>query len=229
MNEYNTGKSRIDGHKLLLVSVLSGVIWLLLANLIIYYIQETSLAALFFEGYHFLIQISLGITSGAVFGIAGLGLIKIPSFKKILDEYAVIRQIQEMNLSPNEIVYISLVAGISEEILFRGAIQPVIGIWWTSLLFIGIHGYIRLQSTTHVLYSLFTFALSCMLGVLFIYVGLISAMAAHFMYDVIVLYGIKQILSSDSLKILNHTIVFNWQIHDVDFANVRGSLDSHAS
>ena len=50
-----------------------------------------------------------------------------------------------------------------------------------------------MKSATHFFYSLFTFVLSTMLGALFIYVGLISAMAAHFLYDVIVLYGIKRI------------------------------------
>lgn len=198
MNQLETDKSRIDGHKLLLVSVISGVIWVVLANLIIYYIQESSLAALVFDGTHPLAQLAIGLASGGVFAAAGLGLIKIPAFKKILEEYTIIRQVQEMNLSVNEMVYVSLIAGISEEILFRGAIQPVIGIWWTSLLFIAIHGYIRLNSTTHVLYSLFTFALSLMLGALFMFTGLISAMAAHFIYDVIVLYGIKKILSPEA-------------------------------
>ncbi len=194
MNQFQTDEPRIDGHKLLLVSVISGLIWLLIANLIIYYIQESSLAVLFFDGMNSLLQFGIGVASGGLFAAAAIGLIKIPAFKKILEEYAIIRQVREMSLSPNEIVYVSLIAGISEEILFRGAIQPVIGIWWTSLLFIAVHGYIRFNSAAHVLYSLFTFGLSMMLGALFMHVGLISAMTAHFIYDVIVLYGIKKIL-----------------------------------
>lgn len=182
----------IDGNKLLFLSILSGVIWLLLGNLIIHFIQERTLAEIFFRGYHFLMQILIGLITGALIGLAGVAMIRLPSFRKILDEYAIIRQVKEMSLTPSQIVYISLIAGISEEILFRGAIQPVIGIWWTSLLFIGIHGYIRLHSATHLLYSLFTFILSMVLGLLFVYFGLISAMAAHFIYDVVVLYGIKR-------------------------------------
>lgn len=194
MSQLKTDEPKIDGHKLLLVSVISGLIWLLIANLIIYYAQESTLAALFFDGMNPVLQVGIGLASGCIFAAGALALIKIPSFKKILEEYAIIRQVREMNLSVNEMVYVSLIAGISEEILFRGAIQPVIGIWWTSLLFIAVHGYIRLNSVTHVLYSIFTFALSMILGVLFMHVGLISAMAAHFIYDVIVLYGIKKML-----------------------------------
>jgi membrane protease YdiL (CAAX protease family) len=199
MNQLQTDEPHIDGHKLLLVSVISGLVWLLIANLIIYYIQESSLAALFFDGIHVLLQLGVGLASGGIFAAAALGLIKIPAFKKILEEYTIIQQVREMSLSPNEIVYISLIAGISEEILFRGAIQPVIGIWWTSLLFIAVHGYIRLNSITHIFYTLFTFTLSVMLGALFMYVGLISAMTAHFIYDVIVLYGIKRTFGSESV------------------------------
>lgn len=182
----------LDGRKVLILSVLSGVVWLLLGNLIIHYFQEKTLTEIFFRGSHILIQTSIGLASGALIGFAGILMIRLPSFNEILDEYAIIRQVKELSLTPSQIVCVSLVAGISEEILFRGAIQPVIGIWWTSLLFIGIHGYIRLHSTTHALYSLFTFGLSMVLGLLFIHFGLISAMAAHFIYDVVVLYGIKR-------------------------------------
>ncbi|MDX1642709.1 MAG: CPBP family intramembrane glutamic endopeptidase, partial [Balneolaceae bacterium] len=180
MSDISDNELSIDGRKLVIISILSGLIWVILGNLIIHFVQDSHLAAIFFGGTNVLIQIGSGLGSGFIIGLAGILMIRLPSFKEILDEYAIIRQIKELSLSPVQIVYVSLIAGISEEILFRGAIQPLIGIWWTSLLFIGIHGYIRVQSTTHILYSLFTFGLSMMLGFLFIYFGLISAIAAHF-------------------------------------------------
>lgn len=205
MNQEPTGESLFDGRKLLIVSIFSGLIWLLIANLIIYYIQEKSLAEIFFRGDHLLIQAGSGLASGALFGLAGVLMIRLPSFRKILDEYAVIRQVKELSLTPSQIIYVSLVAGISEEILFRGAIQPVIGIWWTSLIFIGIHGYIRVHSATHILYSLFTFGLSMLLGVLFIYFGLVSAIAAHFIYDVIVLFGMRLDVENETSALQNNS------------------------
>lgn len=192
MSDFSENEVSIDGRKLVIISILSGVIWVVIGNLIILFVQDSHLAAIFFRGSGVLLQIGIGLASGSLIGLAGVLMIRFPSFKEILDEYAIIRQIKELSLSPVQIVYVSLIAGISEEILFRGAIQPLIGIWLTSLLFIGIHGYIRVQSATHVLYSLFTFALSMVLGILFIYFGLISAIAAHFIYDVVVLYGIKK-------------------------------------
>lgn len=181
----------LKGNKLLLISILSGLLWVVLGFLIIHYYQSIPISEVF-RGKHFLLQILAGLITGSSIGFAGVIMIRQPSFRRILDEYAIIRQVKELSMTPKQMVYVSLVAGITEEFLFRGAIQPIIGIWWTSLLFIGIHGYIRAQSTTHILYTLFTFILSTVLGVLFIYVGLVSAMAAHFIYDVIVLYGIKE-------------------------------------
>lgn len=203
MSDFTENEGTIDGRKLVVISVLSGVIWVIIGNLIILFVQDSHLAAIFFRGSNVLIQIGIGLASGTLIGLAGILMIRLPSFKKILDEYAIIRQIKELNLSPVQIVYVSLIAGISEEILFRGAIQPLIGVWWTSLLFIGIHGYIRLQSITHVLYSLFTFALSMVLGLLFIHFGLISTIAAHFIYDVVVLYGIKKDVETERNDTLN--------------------------
>lgn len=199
MSDLSENDLSMDGRKLVIISILSGVIWVVIGNLIIHFIQESSLAAIFFRGSNVFIQVGTGVASGALFGLAGVLMIRLPSFKEILDEYAIIRQIKELSLSPGQIVYVSWIAGISEEILFRGAIQPLIGIWWTSLLFIGIHGYIRVQSTTHVLYFLFTFGLSMVLGLLFIYFGLISAIAAHFIYDAVVLYGIKKDVEREKL------------------------------
>src|SRR6056297_2573895 len=114
MNQPKPDEPVIEGRKLIIVSLLSGLVWLLLANLIIYYIQETKLAELFFAGYHFLIQLGIGLISGVIFGFAGLGLIRLKTFKRILNEYAIIRQVKQMDLSVKEIVYVSLVAGISE-------------------------------------------------------------------------------------------------------------------
>lgn len=200
MSDLSQNEISIDGRKLVLISILSGVIWVVIGNLIILFVQESHLAAIFFSGSNVFIQIGIGLASGALIGLTGILMIRLPSFKEILDEYAIIRQIKELSLSPVQIVYVSLIAGISEEILFRGAIQPLIGIWLTSLLFIGIHGYIRVQSTTHVLYSLFTFGLSMVLGLLFIHFGLIAAIAAHFIYDVVVLYGIKRDVESEKIS-----------------------------
>jgi len=67
-----------------------------------------------------------------------------------------------------------------------------LGIWLTSLIFIGIHGYIRFKTFRHILFTGFTFLLSSVLGVLMIYFGILAAIIAHTVYDIILLRELKK-------------------------------------
>ncbi len=175
------------------ISLISGIIWLFIATLLILFAQETSLLHILFQGEQFLTQLLAGIISGGVFGVFGAVMVHVPKLKAVLEDYHIIKQLKELKLNNTDIVQVSVVAGITEEILFRGAIQPIIGIWLTSLLFIGIHGYIRFKTIWHVLFTVFTFLLSMILGWLFIYFGLVAAITAHAVYDLIVLWKFRDV------------------------------------
>ncbi len=175
------------------ISLISGIIWLFIATLLILFVQETSLLHILFQGEQFLTQLLAGIISGGVFGVFGAVMVHVPKLKAVLEDYHIIKQLKELKLNNTDIVQVSVVAGITEEILFRGAIQPIIGIWLTSLLFIGIHGYIRFKTIWHVLFTVFTFLLSMILGWLFIYFGLVAAITAHAVYDLIVLWKFRDV------------------------------------
>jgi len=173
-------------------SVLSGIVWVALGAVLIFFFHEQSFTELFQKGQSILLQLFWGVLFGVIFGLAGWAMFKNPQLKKVLDDYSIIKMVKEFDLSNFQIFHISLVAGITEEFLFRAAIQPLIGIWLTSLLFIGIHGYIKLRTPVHLLFTMFTFLLSMMLGYLFIYLGIFAAMAAHAVYDVIVLWVVSR-------------------------------------
>lgn len=117
---------------------------------------------------------------------------KNPKLKETLNDYLIIKELKKFSLTNSQIVQISIVAGLSEEILFRAALQPIIGIWLTSLLFIGVHGYIRFKTTGHAIFTLFTFLLSFLLGLLFMQFGILSAILAHAIYDIILLRELKK-------------------------------------
>ena len=84
--------------------------------------------------------------------------------------------------SPSYIVapLIGLSAGIGEELLFRGAIQPRYGIVLPSLLFALLHSQYGFSFIT-----LSTFLLGCMLGLLARKFGVIHAIAAHTIYNML--------------------------------------------
>ncbi|HEX3605974.1 MAG TPA: CPBP family intramembrane glutamic endopeptidase [Candidatus Dormibacteraeota bacterium] len=83
---------------------------------------------------------------------------------------------------------IGVAAGTGEELLFRGALQPRVGILLASLLWASFH----LQYTCHGLPSasnLYILLLGLVFGALRKWFGLGSAMAAHIAYDSTILLG----------------------------------------
>ena len=85
-------------------------------------------------------------------------------------------------------VAIGVAAGTGEELLFRGALQPRVGILLASLLWASFH----LQYTCHGLPSasnLYILVLGLIFGVLRKRFGLGSAIAAHIAYDSTILLG----------------------------------------
>lgn len=79
-----------------------------------------------------------------------------------------------------QIILLCLVAGLAEEILFRGALQPRVGIWPAAVLFGLLHAYGRL----YVAVAIFAGA---GLGYLYDYTGsLAAAVAAHAIYNLTV-------------------------------------------
>lgn len=173
------------------MSLASLVFYLFVATLLFYFFHDGGLIEAFDSEYSILIQLMIG--TGA--GIVSAGIIALfasnPPMKGALNDFAIFRIISKTEFSWPDKIQISFFAGVGEELLFRGAIQPLIGIWFTSLIFVAIHGYISFKSAGHILFTVLLFALSMMLGYLFMFVGLVSAMVAHAVYDLLMLWWSK--------------------------------------
>lgn len=86
-----------------------------------------------------------------------------------------------------DLLLVSAGAGWGEELLFRGAIQPMLGIWATAALFALAHGLLTRLSWGRVLYTAVLFFAGVGLGYLAEWAGLWAAIAAHGVYDFVVL------------------------------------------
>lgn len=189
---------QIPSRELLILSILSTTAYLLLALLIYRYAREGSLKTAFEHGYPVTIQLLIGIASGATAaGIIGF-IIRRPPVSDILHDFYIVDMVSNLRLTPFDRIQLSAFAGVGEELLFRGAIQPLLGVWVTSFIFIGIHGYFKFKSIGHFLFGTMMFGLSMMLGYMFEFTGLISAMSAHAIYDVIMLQLVRSKNSVDS-------------------------------
>jgi hypothetical protein len=89
-------------------------------------------------------------------------------------------------LGPGEIVLLGLSAGVGEEITLRGALQPKLGLFWTALVFAGLH----------VQYSWFgiivIFLLGLILGLIRRHTSTTVAIGTHMLYDIAAVLTLNQ-------------------------------------
>jgi uncharacterized protein len=180
-------KLNLTGRELLSMSAGSLVFYLFIATLLFWFFHDEGLFDVFTHGFPIYMQLGIGLLSGSAAAAVIIFFSSRSPMKEVLNDFAVFRIIANSRFTEFDRIQVSLFAGVGEELLFRGAIQPLIGIWFTSLIFIAIHGYISFRSAGHVLFTLLLFGLSMMLGVLFEVAGLVSAMTAHAVYDYIML------------------------------------------
>ena len=93
--------------------------------------------------------------------------------------------IKDAGLKLPDLIFLSIAAGVGEEILFRGAIQPFLGIWITALIFVALHGYLNPMNLRMSVYGILMVVVSAGLGYLFEKYGIFAAMTAHFFIDIV--------------------------------------------
>lgn len=199
-NNSNNNGLTLSGRELLHMSAGSFIFYLFIATLLFYFFHDGGLFEVLTTGYSFMSQLGIGVLAGA----GASGIIIFFSTRKpmgpVLNDFSVFKIIQKTKFSWFDRIQISLFAGVGEELLFRGAIQPLIGIWFTSFIFIAIHGYVSYKSFGHILFTVLLFALSMMLGFLFEFAGIVAAMAAHTMYDLLMLWWVKESSKKEYLR-----------------------------
>jgi membrane protease YdiL (CAAX protease family) len=93
--------------------------------------------------------------------------------------------IAKFGLGWNEILFVSFCAGFGEELLFRGSLQYLLGIWTTAIIFVALHGYINPRDWRISVYGLFMTLAIASLGYATEHIGIWSAVVAHTIIDII--------------------------------------------
>lgn len=177
---------------LLWLSISSAVIYLLLALLIFHFLHESGFDNVLNSSFSVSVQLLIGLLAGCLTSaIIGL-IISYPPVSGVLHDFYLVKMLSKAEFTAFDRLQLSFFAGMGEELLFRGAVQPLIGIWLTSVIFIGLHGYFKFTTVGHFLFSGMMFGLSVALGYIFEYAGLIAAMSAHATYDIIMLQLVQQ-------------------------------------
>ena len=146
-------------------------------------VQEKVFLEVLLGGMSIPAQLGIGSGYGLLAALVAIGIISLDFFKKEKKFYH--NLIAQLNLNLGSIIFLSLCAGIAEELFFRGGLQPLLGLWLTSIIFVAIHGYLNPFNWRISVYGTAMVFFIAGMGYLFREVGLISAMAAHTMLDVI--------------------------------------------
>lgn len=107
--------------------------------------------------------------------------------------------IRSLRMTTAQVVSVAFMVAVAEELFFRAAIQPLLGIWLASAVFALVHmrpnreAWARERLAFALVTLLLLFGVSTSLGLVYARVGLVSAMTCHFVYDVIVLQAYQRL------------------------------------
>jgi hypothetical protein len=162
----------------------------LLAWIIMSFLPDFDYTSYFISDAPILKQVAVGLGFGILAAFIAQGIISLRFMRKLSFKY--IEMIGSMNLSVNDIVFISFCAGFGEEVLFRGAIQPHLGVWPTAVVFVALHGYISFVNWRMSIYGIVMTAIIATIGFMVEWGGLLPAILAHTVIDVVLLLFIRR-------------------------------------
>ncbi|MCK5101843.1 MAG: CPBP family intramembrane metalloprotease, partial [Cyclobacteriaceae bacterium] len=149
------------------------------------YVRNMEIDAFFMGTKPIWLQVLVGIVFGLVTAMAGWQIVELPIMAKTKTFFAGL--INPLKLDKYQIVFISICAGVGEELFFRGAIQPMLGIWMTSIMFVLLHGYLNPFNLPLTYYGIYMVLVIGVIGLMTEHLGILTAMIAHTIIDVILL------------------------------------------
>lgn len=159
----------LPGFVLGVVMILIGVVWVGL-------LRQRNLLDEWYPGVNIALEMSIGVAAGLL-GIALVWILSdtVPAMQRLREKLIQMLRFEDVRLW--HAVSFGLLASIPEEILFRGAIQPVTGVIVAAVIFGALHAITR----TYMIYAI---AAGLVLGLIALWRGdLWAATAAHFTYD----------------------------------------------
>lgn len=125
--------------------------------------------------------VGYGALVGVLYAVFANQLMKLSIFKSVplrVDEL-----VKSLRLTVWDSLFLSLCAGIGEELLFRAGVQFYLGAVITSVLFVAVHGYLNPLNWRKSLYGIVVLPLSFLLGFGYEWYGLWFCIALHTTYD----------------------------------------------
>lgn len=182
---------KFDQNRIIVIGFLTLVLFPLL-GFVLYWIVEgdyNDILDSFKSEVSVLVQVLIGTIVGTIFGWLAWLFVKSEYMKPVLNKYGQV--VKSLNLKVITIFFLSFCAGVGEEFFFRGILQEYLGVIITAIVFVLIHGYLNPFDKIIFSYGLLMTTFIIGLGYMDVFLGLISAMTAHMMIDVVLFYKLS--------------------------------------
>ncbi|MCH2228845.1 MAG: CPBP family intramembrane metalloprotease [Crocinitomicaceae bacterium] len=126
-------------------------------------------------------KLILGIQLGIVYAFLALLFMQARIFQEMPTR--VEHLVRSMNLNLFDCFFLSVCAGVGEEILFRSGIQFYLGPIITTVIFVAIHGYLNPFNWKMSLYGFIVLPFILLISYGYEEFGLWFSIGAHFSYD----------------------------------------------
>jgi membrane protease YdiL (CAAX protease family) len=176
--------------------LLTCLVFCLIAAPIIYFSRPEPLA-LFARPAGPLTQLLVGQVLALLAAGASWALFRLTS--RSASSARTIESYARLDLSGLNPLWISIAAAVGEEMLFRAALQPLLGVWIVSLIFVLTHVPVyqfRKLDGAAITQAATVFIGSVVLGYVFEYVGLLAAMLVHMWIDIVGLMLVRQAIQA---------------------------------
>lgn len=130
------------------------------------------------------------LSAGILFGLAVIWLSELTYFEKSMRDYKHI--LQRYKITVWHAFFLSFCAGFGEEVFFRGALQPYLGIWLTAFVFVAIHTYFSIKDMKKNVFAVLLTLYIAFLGWAARDFSLWHAIAGHFSYDLVLMMYIRK-------------------------------------
>lgn len=147
--------------------------------------MDISLAEVFEVETPDLYSIPNFLSAGIFFGLLVIWLTELSFFAESLEKYR--NLLSNFKLNRGQVIFLSICAGVGEEIFFRGAVQEVMGILITAVVFVAIHGYFSVKDWKVNIFAVLLTGFIIFLGWGAEEFSIYHAMAGHFAYDLVLL------------------------------------------
>jgi hypothetical protein len=169
--------------RMLILGLVTLLVFPIPAFLLLNYFESITLVEFLSLNDIKVIPIGLGLEFGFVYALLAYLIMNAPFFDKV--PVRIDKLVQQMNLRWYDGIFLSLCAGIGEELLFRVGVQHYLGWLLTSIVFIAIHGYLNPWNWRFSMYGVILLPFIFLLSIGMYTFGIWFSIAAHFMYDAV--------------------------------------------